>query len=57
MHIIWSHMLMYVGRVVFRRIIAQIFLSGQVINFEIYLRVVPSNNQSNAFPWSGIIVA
>ncbi len=37
MHIIWSHMLMYVSRVVFRRIIAQVFLSGHVINFEIFL--------------------
>jgi hypothetical protein len=38
MNIIWAHMLMYIGRVVFRRIIAQVFLSGHVIKFEIFLR-------------------
>ena len=37
MHIIWAHMLMYIGHVVFRRIITQVFLSGHVIKFEIFL--------------------
>jgi hypothetical protein len=40
MHITWSHMLMYVGPVVFRRIIAHVFLSGHVIKFEVFLRFV-----------------
>jgi hypothetical protein len=44
MHIIWSHMLIFVGCVVLRRIIAQVFLSGHVIKFEIFLRF-SSNNQ------------
>jgi hypothetical protein len=37
MNIIWAHIMMYIGRVVFRRIITQVFLSGHVINFEIFL--------------------
>ncbi len=37
MHIIWTNMLMNVGRVVFRRIIAHVFLSGLIIKFEILL--------------------
>jgi hypothetical protein len=37
MYIIWLHMFMYVGYVVFRRIITQVFLSRYVIKFEICL--------------------
>ncbi len=37
MHIIWTNMLMNVGHVVFRKIIAHVFLSGLIMKFEILL--------------------
>ncbi len=37
-NIIWVDMLMCVGRVVFRRIIAQVFLPGLIVKFELLLR-------------------
>ncbi len=37
MHIIWSDMLMNVSRVVFRWIVAQVFLTGPIIKFEKFL--------------------
>ncbi len=37
MNIIWADMLMYVGRVVFRGIITQVFLPGLVVKFEVLL--------------------
>jgi hypothetical protein len=39
-NIIWADMLMYVGPVVFRGIVAQVFLSGLIVNFEVFLRFV-----------------
>ncbi len=38
MNIIWADMLMYVGHVVFRGIVAQVFLSGLIVKFELFLR-------------------
>ncbi len=37
MHIIPSDMLMNVSRVVFRWIVAQVFLTGLIIKFEVFL--------------------
>ena len=37
MNIIWADLLMYVGRVVFRGIIAQVFLPGLIVKFELLL--------------------
>ncbi len=37
MHIIRSHVLMNISHVVFRWIVAQVFLTGLIINFEIFL--------------------
>ncbi len=38
MNIIWADMLMYVGRVVFRGITAQVFLPGLIVKLEVFLR-------------------
>jgi hypothetical protein len=37
MHIIWSDMLINVSRVVFRWIVAQVFLTRLIIKFELFL--------------------
>ncbi len=37
MNIIWADMLMYVSHVVFRGIVAKVFLSGLIIKFEVFL--------------------
>jgi hypothetical protein len=36
-NIIWADMLMYVSRVVFRRIGTQVFLSRLIVKFEVFL--------------------
>ncbi len=38
MNIIWADMLMYVGHVVFTGIIAEVFLPGLIVKFEVLLR-------------------
>ncbi len=38
MNIIWADMLMYVGREVFRGIVAQVFLSRLIVKFDLFLR-------------------
>ncbi len=55
MHIIWLHILMYVGPVVFRRIIAQVFLSGHVIKFEIFLRFAIQQPEVMHFHGAGLL--
>jgi hypothetical protein len=37
-NIIWVDMLMYDSRVVFRGIVAQVFLSWLIVKFEVFLR-------------------
>ncbi len=37
MNIIWAYMLMYVGHVVFRGIVAQVFLFGFIVKIEVFL--------------------
>ncbi len=37
MNIIWADMWMYAGHVVFRGIVAQVFLSGLMIKFDVFL--------------------
>ena len=55
MHIIWTNMLMNVGCVVFRRIIAHVFLSGLIMKFEILLSFPVQQQEVTHFHGAGAL--
>ncbi len=61
MNIIWSDMLVYVGSVVFRGIIAQVFLPRLIVKFEVLLSFpikqpeVPHFHGTGALVFDGIV--
>jgi hypothetical protein len=56
MHIIWTNTLMNVGRVVFRRIIAHVFLSGLIMKFEILLSFSVQEPELTHFHGAGALL-
>ncbi len=56
MNIMWADMLMYVGCVVFRGMVAQIFLPGLIVKFEVFLRFAVENPEVSHLHCAGALV-